>query len=125
MTAAFGTSMPTSITVVDTSTCTSPAANARMTRSFSSWRILPCTSARRYSGNTSAARWSAISVAARTSTFDDSSTSGYTTYAWRPASSARRTIAYASSRRDWGSACVSTGARPGGSSRITDTSRSP
>ncbi len=33
--------------------------------------------------------------------------------------------AYTSSRRDWGMTCVSAGVRPGGSSRITETSRSP
>ena len=54
-----------------------PAANARMTRSFS-LLLQPAVEQRRrgHSGNTSAARWSAISVAARTSTFSDSSTSG-------------------------------------------------
>ena len=41
MMVAFGTSTPTSITVVDTRMESSPAANAAMTRSFS----LPCEAA--------------------------------------------------------------------------------
>ncbi len=42
ITVAFGTSTPTSITVVATRTSISPAENARITRSFSSGCSLPC-----------------------------------------------------------------------------------
>ncbi len=40
---ALGTSTPTSMTVVETSTSTSPAANACITRSLSSGAIRPCS----------------------------------------------------------------------------------
>ena len=50
---AFGTSTPTSITVVETSIWISPAANARITRSLTSCFIRPCSSATRYAGNMS------------------------------------------------------------------------
>jgi hypothetical protein len=55
ITVALGTSIPTSITVVATSTSTSPAANARITASFSSPGICPWRSASRSSGKTSRA----------------------------------------------------------------------
>ena len=47
MTVAFGTFTPTSMTVVDTSSVISPAANARMIRSFSAGFIRPCRQATR------------------------------------------------------------------------------
>ena len=47
MTVAFGTSTPTSMTVVATRTSRSPSVKARMTRSFSSAGIRPCSAATR------------------------------------------------------------------------------
>ena len=52
MTVAFGTSTPTSITVVDTRTCVSPREREYDGPSFCFSR--PCSSAALYSGNTSA-----------------------------------------------------------------------
>ncbi len=47
MTVAFGTSTPTSMTVVATSTSSSPAANRRITASLSSGVIRPCSTSTR------------------------------------------------------------------------------
>ena len=91
MTVAFGTSMPTSITVVATSTSIAPAAKAAIVRSRSAIAIRPWTRPTRASGNTRARSSASISVAAFRSSFSDSSTSGQTTNACRPARSAVRT----------------------------------
>ena len=74
---AFGTSTPTSTTVVDTSMC-ELAARERLHHAVLRVRLQPAVQQRRRDtpGNTSCARWSAISVAAFRSTFSDSSTSG-------------------------------------------------
>ena len=85
ITVAFGTSTPTSMTVVATSTSISPARNAVIAASFSAAGIWPCSSPTRSPASSSAARRSASSVAAFASTFGDPSTSGHTTYAWCPA----------------------------------------
>ena len=63
ITVAFGTSTPTSITVVATRTSTWPAENPRITRSFSSGGSRPCKMPSR-----SPASWPASSVAATSST---------------------------------------------------------
>ena len=47
MIVAFGTSTPTSITVVDTSTSIAPDRNSVITRSFSADVSRPCSNARR------------------------------------------------------------------------------
>ena len=80
---AFGTSTPTSITVVDTSRSISPRLNASITASFSEFFILPCISAvltERFllsSSNTDSAE--------RTETSSSlSSIIGHTTYACIP-----------------------------------------
>ncbi len=44
MTVALGTSMPTSITVVATSTSAAPEANAAIASCFSRGRMPPCSS---------------------------------------------------------------------------------
>jgi hypothetical protein len=54
----------------------------------------------------------------------DSSISGHTQYAWRPSPHASRMRRTTSSRRLPATSLVMTGFRPGGSSSITDTSRS-
>ena len=53
MRAALGTSTPTSMTVVDTSTWVSPAAKAAITASFSRGFIFPWRKSTLRSGNTS------------------------------------------------------------------------
>ncbi len=60
---ALATSTPTSMTVVETRTSTSPAAKARMVRSLSSGAIRPCILARR-----SPARGPSASSTTRSST---------------------------------------------------------
>ena len=52
MSEALGTSTPTSMTVVDTSTSSSPRWKAPITSSFSRAFILPWTKPTRSSGNT-------------------------------------------------------------------------
>ena len=79
MTEALGTSMPTSMTVVETRTWISPALNRRMIASLSSNDSRPCRSPTTRSGNTSACSVRAMSVAALRSISSDSSMSGYTT----------------------------------------------
>ena len=115
-------------TVVDTSTCTSPGGE----RPHHAVLLLRAAAGRaaaraRYSGNTSAARWSAISVAARTidlrrllhQRIDDVGLAPGVEFA-------PRRSAYTSSRRDCGlRRRLGSASGPGGSSRITDTSRSP
>ena len=64
MTAALGTSTPTSMTVVDTRMSVSRAAKAAITASFSFGFILPWTWATRRSGNTSCWSFAAYSVTA-------------------------------------------------------------
>ena len=56
MTVAFGTSTPTSITVVATSTSSSPRRKRPITSSFSALAIRPCISPSRSPSSSSAAR---------------------------------------------------------------------
>ena len=58
MTVALGTSTPTSMTVVDTSTSSSPALNACMTASFSLGLSFPCKSPTRRPGSSGQAVFS-------------------------------------------------------------------
>ena len=81
MTVALGTSMPTSMTVVATSTSASPAANARITSAFSAGRSWPCMRTTRKSRSSPAVRRSNSAVAARAASASDSLTSGQTTNA--------------------------------------------
>ena len=81
---AFGTSMPTSITVVETSTSAPPSANAAIAACFSRGRIWPCSSTTRKSRSSVRESRSNSAVAARAWSASDSSTSGQTTKAWRP-----------------------------------------
>ena len=90
MTDAFGTSMPTSITVVETSTSAPPAANAAIASCFSRGRICPCRRTTRKSRSSVRERRSYSAVAARACSASDSSTSGQTTNAWRPRPSSSR-----------------------------------
>ena len=76
MTVAFGTSMPTSITVVATKTSISPSRNRRMIVSRSSAGTRPCSSATRRSANGPVDNTSNIVVAALRSVFSDSSITG-------------------------------------------------
>ena len=82
--------MPTSITVVATSTSAPPAANAAIASCFSRGRIWPCRSTTRKSRSSPACSRSNSAVAARACSASDSSTSGQTTNAWRPARSSSR-----------------------------------
>jgi hypothetical protein len=106
---AFGTSTPTSITVVATSTSRRPVLNAVMTVSLRAPVMRPCTSPILSCGSASASN-AAVSSAAWCRTSSDSSISGQTQYAWRPAAHAawiRATTRRAASRaaRRCGSAC--------------------
>ena len=83
---ALGTSTPTSITVVEMSTCERPERNSSIRRSFSAGRIRPWSTSTLRSGNTSVARRFASASAARTSLLFPSSIAAQTTNAWRPAS---------------------------------------
>ena len=91
ITVAFGTSTPTSMTVVATSTSSSPARNALHRRSFSADDIRPCSSPSRSPASSPAASRSYVSSAEATSSFSLSSISGHTTYACRPAATSSRT----------------------------------
>ena len=82
--------MPTSITDVATSTSAPPAANAAIAACFSFGRIWPWSSTTRKSRNSVRASRSNSAVAARAWSASDSSTSGQTTNAWRPARSSSR-----------------------------------
>ncbi len=64
------------------------------------------------------------SVAAVASITSLASISGQTQYAWRPARTSDRMRSITSSRRRIDTSFVTTGRRPGGSSSITETSRS-
>src|SRR5205085_536540 len=79
---AFGTSIPTSITLVATSTSASRSAKRRIASCLSFAAICPWMSATRWSRNS--VRWS--SSASWTAAFawsaSDSSTSGHTTNTW-------------------------------------------
>ena len=120
---ALGTSTPTSMTVVATSTSNRAALNASIAASFSAGFIRPCTRPTRRSGRASASS-AAVSSAARHASASDSSMAVQTQYACSPPAHARRTRATTSGRRCDGATAVSTGVRPGGSSSITETSRS-
>ena len=74
---ALGTSTPTSITVVATSNCSSPATKAAMVAAFSAGFMRPCSRPTRSSGN-AATRVSKVSVAVCSCSASDSSISGHT-----------------------------------------------
>jgi hypothetical protein len=78
ITDALGTSTPTSTTVVVTRTWMSPSRNRRMTASFSSAFIRPCSSATCVLVPAKTVSRSAVHivVASRRSSFSDFSTSG-------------------------------------------------
>ena len=90
--------MPTSITVVETSTSAPPSANAAIAACFSRGRICPCSSTTRKSRSSVRESRSYSAVAARAWSASDSSTSGHTTKAWRPCRSSSRTRSYARER---------------------------
>ena len=71
-----------------------------------------------------AASDAAVSSAAWARSSSDSSISGHTQYTWRPARHAPTMRVTTSARRSSGSTTVCTGVRPGGSSSITEMSRS-
>ncbi len=126
MTVALGMSMPTSMTVVATSTSISPSRSACITRRFSSAGSCPCTRPRRRSGKTPRRR-SNSAVAEAASSLSLSSTSGQTTKACRPRAACSRTRAYTRSRSPapLPTSSVATPGRWAGISSSTDTSRSP
>ena len=126
MIVAFGTSIPTSITVVATSTWTVPSRKRRITASRSSGLEPAVHQPDLEVRATGSLSCSAIVVAARRSAFSDSSITGSTTYACRPRrhSSPHELAAPAPAARRPRSA-VRTVPRPGGRSRSVDTSRSP
>ena len=98
---AFGTSTPTSITVVATSTSSSPALNARIIVALLvRRRMRPCTRPTRTSGS-AAAQLVAARLRRRCErrASSDSSISGHTQYAWRPARAARARCARRRSAR--------------------------
>ena len=127
ITVAFGTSTPTSMTVVATSASRSPRRNSSITASFCFDGSCPCSRPSRRPASSSCCSRSYSSVAARASTLPLSSTSGQTTYAWRPDStSVRRRFHAASWSSGFGpTTFVVIGVRPGGISRSSERSRSP
>ncbi len=120
---AFGTSTPTSMTVVATSSWILPALKASIAWSFDFGGMRPCTSPTRTSGSASASA-AAVSSAAWARSSSDSSISGHTQYTCRPERQAATMRATTSARRSSGSTTVCTGVRPGGSSSMTEISRS-
>ena len=84
ITVAFGTSTPTSITVVATSTSSSRALKRAIRSRRSAGFSRPCRQPTRKSRSSARRSRSASSSAARASVVSDASTSGQTTYACRP-----------------------------------------
>ena len=118
--------MPTSITLVATSTSASPPANFSIAAAFCFDGICPWISSTRWSANSVVRSRSNSAVAALAWSASDSSTSGQTTKHCRPAAISSRMRSYARARaRAPSTTCVSTGCRPRGSSRSTVASRSP
>ena len=115
------------MTVVATSTSSSPARNAAIAASFSADFICPCSSPSRSPASSPAASASSSSVAALASIFGEPSTSGHTTYAWRPAATCSRSRSYATARSSGLGPITSVviGVRPGGISCSSLRSRSP
>ena len=129
ITVAFGTSTPTSMTVVATST-SSLAARGTRASPLPSPRPASARAAARGAGPRAprACSRSNSSVAALASSLSEPSTSGQTTYAWRPgrdlvAHAARTPRPARAVRRRRPSSSI--GVRPAGSSRSSDLSRSP
>ena len=79
ITVAFGTSTPTSMTVVATSTSRCPVRKSRMVSSFSARPTRPWSSPTRRPTSSPAVRLAKVSSAERTSSVADSSMSGHTT----------------------------------------------
>ena len=91
ITVAFGTSIPTSITVVATSTSDSPETKRAIASVFSREVICPCSRPTRKPASSPFASLAASALAAFASSCSESATSGQTTYAWRPSRSRSRT----------------------------------
>ena len=120
----MGTSTPTSITVVDTSTSSSCALKLCITAAFSGPFMRPCSRPMRLPGRRGRAT-SSIYAEAACMSLSPSSISGHTIYACRPAPSCRARKPYISARFLPVMAYVFTGVRPGGSSSSTEMSKSP
>ena len=118
--------MPTSITLVATSTSVSPSANPRMASCLSALDIWPWIRPTAWSGNSVRRRRSASSVAAAAWSASDSDTSGQTTKHWRPFGDL---LAHPLVRPGPGACAVDDvrlhGTRPAGRWRSTVVSRSP
>ena len=124
MTVAFGTSMPTSMTLVATSTCVRrPAAHASR-RAFIDPHPPVQDPGHAPPGGPSPRRV-ASSIAASTWSPSDSSINGQTTYACRPASTWSRTYSYTRGRLRWDACTYGPATVPGGASATVETSRSP
>ena len=89
ITVALGTSIPTSITVVATSTWVSPEAKRAIAAAFSAEGICPWRTPSSKPRSSPAASRPASTSAALPCCFSDSATSGQTTNAWRPSRSSR------------------------------------
>ena len=126
ITVASGTSTPTSMTVVATSTCTSPVRNRPIASSRAAGGIWPWIRPTRSSASSPAASRSYSSVADFASTLTESLTSGQTTKARCPIATSERTRPTRGAAPSGpGSHSVVTGSRPGGSSSSVVRSRSP
>ena len=77
ITVAFGTSTPTSMTVVATSSWIRPAWNSSIVASFCRGGMRPCTSPT-FSCGSASVSWAAVSSAAWQRSSSDSSMSGQT-----------------------------------------------
>ena len=89
MTVAFGTSMPSSTTVVATRTSGAPPANARSVSSFASAASAPCSKPTR-AGRSWRSRRACCATAVIASSRRATSRTAHTTNTWRPAAIALR-----------------------------------
>ena len=120
---ALGTSTPTSITVVATSTFRLPATNCAMISAFSAGFMRPCTKPMASWGS-AACSSASVSVAAFSCRLSLSSISGHTQYACCPFWQVLSTKPSTSARRTLFTNLVLMGVRLGGNSSMVETSKS-
>ena len=123
---AFGTSTPTSITVVATNTSNSRSRNLFIVNSLSLDDMRPCNNPSRKPCNSSWPKRSNTCSADATSNLSLSSINGHTTKPCCPAATASRISPHIICSNNGPAAhFVTIGVRPGGSSSNTLTSKSP
>ena len=125
MTEAFGTSTPTSITVVATRTSIRPSRKRAMMRSREAGLSRPCIEATCLPASSRCSRRATTSRRSRRFDAVPVSMAGTTTYACSPAATRWASHAYTSSRCPGETSLVVMGFRPGGRPLMVETSRSP